>query len=82
MDLYSRRVVGWSLQDHMRKKLVIDALKMAISRRKLISGAIHHSDRGSQYASQDFQGILLKNKLKSSMSRKGNCYDNHNRSNV
>lgn len=76
MDLYSRKIVGWSLCDHMRKELVIDALKMGLSRRKPVPFALHHSDRGSQYASHIFQEMLLKNHFNSSMSRKGECYDN------
>ncbi len=76
MDLYSRRIVGWLLQDHMKKELVIDALKMGLSRRKLAPGALHHSDRGSQYASDAFQTILLGNQFNPSMSRKGECHDN------
>ena len=76
MDLYSRKIVGWSLQDHMKKELVIEAIEMGLSRRKIAPGAMHHSDRGSQYASHDFQSVLRKNHLKCSMSRKGECYDN------
>lgn len=76
MDLYSRKIVGWSLQDHMTKQLVIDAFKMGLSRRKPAPGGMHHSDRGAQYASKAFQSILLENKFKCSMSRKGECHDN------
>lgn len=76
MDLYSRKIVGWSLQEHMKKELVIEALKMGLARRKLTIGAMHHSDRGSQYASQAFQAVLLQNQFTTSMSRKGECHDN------
>ena len=76
MDLYSRKIVGWSLQEHMKKDLVIDALKMGLSRRKMAPGALHHSDRGSQYASDAFQALLSDNHITASMSRKGECYDN------
>ena len=76
IDLYSRKVVGWSMQKRMTKSLVIDALKMAINRRDPQQGLIVHSDQGSQYASHDFQKLLWQNKFKSSMSRKGDCWDN------
>jgi transposase InsO family protein len=76
LDLFSRRVVGWSLQKRMTKKLVMDALRMAIWRRRPGAGLIFHSDRGSQYCSLDFQGLLKRNKMFSSMSRKGDCWDN------
>lgn len=76
LDLFSRRVVGWSLQKRMTKKLVMDALRMAIWRRRPGAGLIFHSDRGSQYCSLDFQGLLKRNKMLSSMSRKGDCWDN------
>jgi transposase InsO family protein len=76
LDLFSRRVVGWSLQKRMTKKLVMDALRMAIWRRRPGAGLIFHSDRGSQYCSLAFQGLLKRNKMLSSMSRKGDCWDN------
>ena len=76
LDLFSRRVVGWSLQKRMTKKLVMDALRMAIWRRHPGAGLIFHSDRGSQYCSLAFQGLLKRNKMLSSMSRKGDCWDN------
>jgi len=76
LDLYSRKVVGWSINNRMTKQLVINALQMAIWRRHPLSGLIFHSDRGSQYCSHDFQKLLKKNRMKSSMSRKGNCWDN------
>ncbi len=76
IDLFSRKVVGWSLNKRMTKKLVINALQMAIWRRRPSLGLIFHSDRGSQYCSKDFQGLLEKNRIKPSMSRKGDCWDN------
>ena len=76
IDLFSRKVVGWSLNKRMTKKLVINALQMAIWRRRPLPGLIFHSDRGSQYCSKDFQLLLSKNQMKSSMSRKGDCWDN------
>jgi len=77
MDLYSRKIVGWSLQDRMKKSLVVDAFSMGLKRRRPnTEDLLHHSDRGSQYASSDFQNLLLENKFTCSMSRKGECYDN------
>ena len=76
IDLYSRAIVGWSLQERMTSKIVEDALLMAINKRKLKTGLLFHSDRGSQYASDSFRKILKKYKIISSMSRKGNCWDN------
>jgi transposase InsO family protein len=76
LDLYSRAVVGWALRSHMKSSLVIEALQMAIRRRRPPRGLIHHSDRGSQYASEAFRAELAKHGILSSMSRKGDCYDN------
>ena len=76
IDLFSRQVVGWSMQPHMRRELVIDALHMAWFRRHPPPGLICHSDRGSQYCSADFQKALAGYGMRSSMSRKGNCWDN------
>jgi len=76
LDLFSRQVVGWSLNSRMSRKLVMDALQMAIWRRRPASGLLFHSDRGSQYCSADFQKMLKQHKMISSMSRKGNCWDN------
>ncbi len=78
LDLHSRRVIGWSMADHLRTELTLDALKMAIGTR---SGAnldrlIHHSDRGVQYASDAYQAMLVRHRITGSMSRKGNCWDN------
>lgn len=76
LDLYSRRIVGWSLNNRMSRTLVMDALRMAILRRQPSPGLIFHSDRGSQYCSGDFQKMLKTYGMVSSMSRKGNCWDN------
>ena len=76
LDLFSRRVVGWSLSGRMRVDLVKDALLMAIFRRRPGKGLLHHSDRGSQYACHDYQSLLEKYSIIPSMSRKGNCWDN------
>ncbi len=76
MDLFSRRVVGWSMTDHMRSELVTDALKMAVAHRRPGRGLLHHSDRGVQYASDAYQGLLAEHGMDCSMSRRGNCYDN------
>lgn len=76
MDLCSRRVVGWSLDDHMTEDLVSDALRKAIATRQPPPGLIHHSDRGGQYASHDYRHILRRAACQQSMSRAANCYDN------
>ena len=76
IDLFSRQVVGWSMQPHMQASLVVDALRMAWFRREPEPGLIFHSDRGSQYCGNDFQDALKGYGMKSSMSRKGNCWDN------
>lgn len=76
IDLHSRRIVGWSMADHMRTDLVADALSMAIARRRPGPGLLHHSDRGVQYASDDYQGLLSRQGIEVSMSGKGDCWDN------
>jgi len=76
LDLYSRKVVGWSMSDRMTKDLVLSAMKMALLRRRPGAELMHHSDRGSQYCSQAFQRLLREEQITCSMSRKGNCYDN------
>lgn len=76
IDLYSRKVIGWSMANHMKAKLVNDALTMAIWKRKPKKGLIWHSDRGSQYASDSHRSILKDHDIIQSMSRKGNCWDN------
>jgi len=75
IDLYSRKVVGWSMSSRMTAQLVCDALMMAIWLRRPKAGLIHHSDRGSQYASNSFRKLLKDNEFKGSMSRKGDCWD-------
>ncbi len=76
IDLYSRAVIGWSMDKRMKATLVTDALKMALMRRKLRSPLLLHSDQGSQYAAADYRAILAANGIECSMSRKGNCWDN------
>ncbi|MDE1465810.1 IS3 family transposase, partial [Spartinivicinus poritis] len=76
VDLYSRQIIGWSVQDHMRTQLCLDALTMAWQRRLPAHGIIHHSDRGSQYASEEYRNQLKRYNMTQSMSRKGNCWDN------
>jgi putative transposase len=76
IDLYSRQVVGWSMAEHMRAKLVNDALLMAVWKRKPGKGLIWHTDRGSQYASDSHRALLKEHGITQSMSRKGNCWDN------
>lgn len=77
LDLFSRRVVGWSMAEHMRTSLVLDALRAALgSRMPSPAGLVFHSDRGSQYASGDYQKALDENGITCSMSRRGNCWDN------
>lgn len=76
IDLYSRKVVGWSMSSRMKSTIVCDALKMALWRRRPPAGLIHHSDRGSQYASKAFRQVLDSYGIRGSMSRRGNCWDN------
>lgn len=76
MDLYTRKIVGWQLGPRMKEDLVIDALKKAYKAQKPAKGLIHHSDRGSQYASAEYRKLLKQYHMIRSMSRKGNCYDN------
>jgi transposase InsO family protein len=76
VDLFSRRVVGWAMSHTLERSLVIEALQMALISRKPAAGLLCHSDRGSQYASDDYQQALQKAGAICSMSRKGNCYDN------
>ena len=78
LDVHSRKIVGWSMSHRMQASLVVDALRMALGRRCPDHAArlLHHSDRGSQYASQAFQELLLERNITCSMSRKGNCWDN------
>jgi putative transposase len=75
-DLFSRKIVGWSMSDNIDSTLVQESLKMALLQRRPNAGLIHHSDRGVQYAAGDFQDLLTSNKMVCSMNRKGNCWDN------
>jgi putative transposase len=76
LDLFSRRVVGWALHDRITRHLAVDALTMALRQRQPRPGLVHHSDRGSQYASGDYQALLEAHGVVCSMSRRGNCWDN------
>jgi transposase InsO family protein len=76
LDLCSRKVLGWSMQETLETRLPLAALEMALDQRGHPREVIHHSDRGSQYASQEYQSALAHNGLIASMSRKANCYDN------
>jgi transposase InsO family protein len=76
MDLYSRKIIGWSISERMTANIVVDALKMALGNRGYPQGVIVHSDRGSQYCSEFYRKTLEENKLICSMSKKGDCYDN------
>ena len=76
MDLYSRRIIGWSMSRRINRHLVLNALNMALGQRRPGDDLIHHSDRGVQYLSDDFQDLLKKHGITCSMSDKGSCYDN------
>ncbi len=76
LDLYSRGIVGWSMDSSASRRIVLDALEMAVGARKPAKGLIHHSDRGSQYASGDYRKALAEHGMLCSMSRKGDCWDN------
>ena len=76
LDLFSRRIVGWSTSDRMKRTLAIDALQRAITLRAPPPGLIHHSDRGSQYCSADYRRLVRDHGFVASMSGRGNCYDN------
>jgi putative transposase len=76
LDLFSRKVVGWAMGEHIDRHLVLSGLEMALQGRQPPQGLIHHSDRGSQYASTDYQQALASRGIECSMSRKGNCWDN------
>jgi transposase InsO family protein len=76
LDLYSRKIVGWAMSSHIDTTLVTDALEMAIGRRRPSAGLIHHSDRGSQYASHAYRNLLAGHGIVCSMSAKGECLDN------
>jgi putative transposase len=76
LDGHTRKVVGWSLENHMRSSLVLSALRKAYARERPKEGFLLHSDRGSQYASKDYRDFIATIKAQQSMSRKGNCWDN------
>jgi transposase InsO family protein len=76
LDLASRLVVGWSMGETLESSLATSALEMALQRRRPAAGLLHHSDRGSQYASNEYRALLEEKKAVASMSRKGNCWDN------
>lgn len=76
IDLFSRKVIGWSMSKRMKKQLVLDAMRMAINSRTGIEGVIMHTDRGSQYCSKAFQSLLKSAQIRPSMSKKGDCFDN------
>ncbi len=76
LDLFSRKIVGWAMAEHMTRQLVLDALRMAATVRKPAPGLIFHSDRGSQYASHEVRAWLTEREMQQSMSGTGNCYDN------
>ena len=76
LDLHSRRVVGWAMTSRLDTALVLSALRLALGRRRPPASLVHHSDRGSQYASRDYRAMLAAQGVQASMSRGGNCYDN------
>lgn len=76
MDLYSRKLIGWAMEDHLQTSLPLAALHMALQQRRPGAGLLHHSDRGVQYASGDYRQVLSAFGLEASMSRRANCYDN------
>jgi putative transposase len=76
LDLFSRRVIGWALSERLERTVAVEALQMALSERRPAGGLLHHSDRGSQYASKEYQQLLAQHGIVSSMSRRGNCWDN------
>jgi transposase InsO family protein len=75
-DLATREIVGWSMADHLRSGLCVDALVMALQRRRPEPGLMHHSDRGVQYAAEPYRRVLERHGIEQSMSRRGNCLDN------
>jgi transposase InsO family protein len=76
LDAYSRKIVGWSMSEHHDAELVTAALQMALLQRKPAAGLVHHSDRGSEYASISYQMLLHEQDIQVSMSKRGDCYDN------
>ncbi|MDA2637012.1 DDE-type integrase/transposase/recombinase [Bacillus cereus] len=73
MDLYTRKIVSWHIDARMTKELVIQALQRALAQKTIAESIIHHSDRGSQYASHEYQTVLKNEKIQIIMNRKGNC---------
>jgi putative transposase len=76
IDLFSRKIVGWAMADHLRTELCLEALSMALQQRRPGPGLLHHSDRGVQYACEAYRAFLDRHQIRPSMSRRGNCYDN------
>ena len=76
LDLFSRRVLGWALSERLTSPLPLEALRMALARRRPAPGLLHHSDRGTQYVGTAYQGLLARHGIVISMSRRGNCWDN------
>src|SRR4029077_2323263 len=76
MDLYSRKIVGWATSDSLKTSLVKEALQQALACRRPAAGLLHHSDRGSQYASRTYRVLLHSRQIRCSMSGRGHCYDN------
>ncbi len=76
LDLFSRRVVGWAMASHLKTSLVLDALQMALVKRRPKVGLLHHSDRGSQYASRDYRRVLAGSGIEVSIGAVGSCFDN------
>jgi transposase InsO family protein len=76
MDLFSRRIIGWSMNDRIDKELTQDALRMALAAREPNPAVLHHSDQGAEYSNKEYQALLKENNMVISMSRKANCYDN------
>jgi putative transposase len=76
LDLFSRKIVGWAMTEHLRSQGAVEALTMALRRRRPVEALLHHSDRGSQYACGDYRQLLAEHGITASMSRSGNCYDN------
>ena len=75
LDLFSRKIIGWCLENHMRESLILNAFNMAVSSRDIEQGALIHSDRGVQYRGHEYQHVIKENGILCSMSRKGNCWD-------
>lgn len=76
LDLYSRKIIGWSMSERIDKRLVLDALNMALVRRRPDHEVVHHTDQGAIYAADEYREKMQRHRLRASMSRKGDCYDN------